>query len=271
MHTGNVGSPFRQRLAAVAKKNPDDARQRALHRRPRQDQADVPRAGARAAGRLPAAQVLHDLQEQCGTSTCSTRRRSATRTSSSTCCSAARSSSTCSDGMRTRSFTSTACCRACTTSPVEPPSDVPAMVRWLRKNDDYARAVAAAGRARMSTLDVDGATTSGGGCFTQYASRQSFRPAAAGRGPIDCERRPVAALRARPRSARPAGAARTPARSRAARRTTSTRSRSPRRARRRATAEHRVPAGHSFELHGKFVGAPEERRMWTEGLSFGRN
>ena len=31
-------------------------------------------------------------------------------------------------------------------------------MRWLRKNDDYARAVAAAGRARMASLDVGAVT-----------------------------------------------------------------------------------------------------------------
>ena len=37
---------------------------------------------------------------------------------------------------------------------VDTAEDVPAMVRWLREHDDYARAVAQAGRARMSSLDV---------------------------------------------------------------------------------------------------------------------
>ena len=37
---------------------------------------------------------------------------------------------------------------------VEKATDVPAMVRWLQQHDDYARAVARAGRARMASLDV---------------------------------------------------------------------------------------------------------------------
>ena len=41
---------------------------------------------------------------------------------------------------------------------VDTARDVPAMVRWLRRHDDYARAVALAGRARMATLDVGALT-----------------------------------------------------------------------------------------------------------------
>ena len=37
---------------------------------------------------------------------------------------------------------------------VDTASDVPAMVRWLRRNDEYARSVAMAGRARMASLDA---------------------------------------------------------------------------------------------------------------------
>ena len=41
---------------------------------------------------------------------------------------------------------------------VDTVKDIPKMVRWLRKHDEYARAVAAAGRARMASLDVTALT-----------------------------------------------------------------------------------------------------------------
>jgi hypothetical protein len=49
-------------------------------------------------------------------------------------------------------------------------------VRWLRKNDDYARAVAQAGRARMSSLDVKALTDFMAVALTSYAKRQGFTP-----------------------------------------------------------------------------------------------
>ena len=59
---------------------------------------------------------------------------------------------------------------------VDRAKDVPAMVRWLRDNDDYARAVAQAGRARMSSLDVGALTDFLAEALTTYAARQSFQP-----------------------------------------------------------------------------------------------
>jgi len=52
---------------------------------------------------------------------------------------------------------------------------VPAMVQWLRKNDGYARAVAAAGRARMASVDVDGVSDFMAELLRQYAAKQAFR------------------------------------------------------------------------------------------------
>lgn len=62
------------------------------------------------------------------------------------------------------------------------------MVRWLRKNDAYARAVAHAGRARMSTLDVVALTDFMAEVFRQYASKQAFVPKVQpGAVRVDCE------------------------------------------------------------------------------------
>mgnify|MGYP006273516661 CR=1 FL=1 len=58
---------------------------------------------------------------------------------------------------------------------VDKASDVPAMVRWLRQHDSYARAVALAGRARMIKLDVVALTDFMAEVLTQYARRQAFR------------------------------------------------------------------------------------------------
>ena len=52
---------------------------------------------------------------------------------------------------------------------VDTAADVPAMVRYLQQHDSYARAVAAAGRARMSTLDGDGIASFYAELFKQYA------------------------------------------------------------------------------------------------------
>ena len=71
---------------------------------------------------------------------------------------------------------------------VDTAKDIPAMVQWLKKNDDYARAVALAGRARMSTLDVGALTDFMAEVLTTYAARQAFRPKIQeGAVRIDCE------------------------------------------------------------------------------------
>jgi hypothetical protein len=53
---------------------------------------------------------------------------------------------------------------------------VPAMVRWLKKHDSYARAVAMAGRARMASLTVDAVADFMAELLTQYAQKQVFKP-----------------------------------------------------------------------------------------------
>ena len=59
---------------------------------------------------------------------------------------------------------------------VDKAADVPSMVRWLKENDAYARAVALAGRARMASLSVDGVADFMAELLTQYAAKQTFRP-----------------------------------------------------------------------------------------------
>ena len=54
-------------------------------------------------------------------------------------------------------------------------ANVPAMVRWLREHDDYARAVALAGRARMASLDVNAVSDFMAELLKQYARKQTYR------------------------------------------------------------------------------------------------
>ena len=65
---------------------------------------------------------------------------------------------------------------------------VPAMVRWLKEHDTYARAVAMAGRARMAALSIDAVSDFMAELLSQYASKQTFavRPAP-GAVKIHCE------------------------------------------------------------------------------------
>lgn len=71
---------------------------------------------------------------------------------------------------------------------VDTAADVPAMVRWLKQHDDYARAVALAGRARMATLDIDAVADFMAELLSQYARKQTFRPRPApGAVRIQCE------------------------------------------------------------------------------------
>ena len=71
---------------------------------------------------------------------------------------------------------------------VDRATDVPAMVRWLREHDDYARAVALAGRARMASLDTDAVADFTAELLTQYAAKQTFRVAPSrGAVKIACE------------------------------------------------------------------------------------
>ena len=53
-------------------------------------------------------------------------------------------------------------------------ADVPATVRYLQKHDSYARSVAAAGRARLSALDVDAIAAFYAELFGQYSRLQRF-------------------------------------------------------------------------------------------------
>ena len=93
------------------------------------------------------------------------------------------------DGMRHREFYEYGLLAGVHYVAVDTAKDVPRMVRWLRANDGYARAVAQAGRARMLSLDIVGVTDWMAELLTQYAGRlaQPVRGPQPGAVLIDCE------------------------------------------------------------------------------------
>ena len=78
------------------------------------------------------------------------------------------------DGMRHQEFYEHGLLAGVHYVAVDRAQDVPAMVRWLRQHDDYARAVAQAGRARMSALDASGLSDFMAELLGQYAKRLQF-------------------------------------------------------------------------------------------------
>jgi hypothetical protein len=72
---------------------------------------------------------------------------------------------------------------------VDTAKDVPAMVRWLRDHDEYARAVALAGRARMASLDIAQVALFMSTLLTEYATRLERKPSRPQPGAvrIECE------------------------------------------------------------------------------------
>ena len=78
------------------------------------------------------------------------------------------------DGMRHKEFYEYGLVSGIHYVSVDTAEDVPAMVRWLRQHDDYARAVAQAGRARMSSLDVGALTDFLAEALTSCARRLAF-------------------------------------------------------------------------------------------------
>jgi len=72
---------------------------------------------------------------------------------------------------------------------VDTAADVPPMVRWLKAHDDYAHAVALAGRARMTALGAAGLSDFMSELLSQYARRLNFRVTSPQPGAvkIECE------------------------------------------------------------------------------------
>ena len=177
MHTGNVGSPFRKELVKVAAKSPDEMLVNELfigdHAKIRQTCREL---GLDKEGGYQQHKCYMKFEDQC-------RFKYLLNSASIGYANKFKSLLLCGsvvlyvrDGMRHKEFYEYGLVSGIHYVSVEKASDIPAKVRWLRENDDYARAVAQAGRARMSSLDVGALTDFMAEALTQYAKRQSFRP-----------------------------------------------------------------------------------------------
>ena len=176
MHTGNVGSPFRKELVKVAAKSPDEMLVNELfigdHKLIRKTCKAL---GLDRRGGFQQHKCYMKFEEQC-------EYKYLLNSASIGYANKFKSLLLCGsvvlyvrDGMRHKEFYEYGLVSGIHYVSVDKAEDVPAMVRWLRKNDDYARAVAQAGRARMSSLDVGALTDFMAEVFAQYAKRQAFQ------------------------------------------------------------------------------------------------
>jgi len=189
MHTGNVGSPYRKELARVAQKYPDEILVNELfigdHGKITQT---CEKLGLHRKGGYQQHKCFMTFSQQCGY-------KYLLNSASIGYANKFKSLLLCGsvviyirDGMRHKEFYEYGLLSGVHYVSVDKAEDVPAMVRWLKEHDSYARAVAQAGRARMSSLDVSALTAFMAELFTQYASRQGFsvRPQP-GAVRIECE------------------------------------------------------------------------------------
>ena len=190
MHTGNVGSGPRKRLAEVAKANPGEILVNELfigdHAKIRETCREL---GLHQKGGYQAHRCFMPFEDQCSY-------KYLLNSASIGYANKFKSLLLCGsvvlyvrEGMHHREFYEYGLLSGVHYVAVDSAADVPAMVRWLRENDAYARAVARAGQARMSTLDVGALTDFLAEVFTQYAKRQTFpvRGPQPGAVRIDCE------------------------------------------------------------------------------------
>jgi len=189
MHTGNVGSPWRKILTGVASKNPETMLVNELfigdHGKIRQTCKEL---GIHKKGGFQQHKCYMTFTEQCGY-------KYLLNSASIGYANKFKSLLLCGsvvlyvrEGMRHKEFYEFGLVSGVHYVAVDTAKDVPAMVHWLQKNDDYARAVALAGRARMATLDVVGVAAFMAELLRQYATRQAFQPAVQpGAVRIECE------------------------------------------------------------------------------------
>ena len=298
MHTGNVGSPFRKRLAAVAEKNPETMFVNELfigdHVKIKQTCREK---GMERVGGYQKHQCYMTFTDQCSY-------KYLLNSASIGYANKFKYLLLCGsvviyvgDGMTHKEFYEYGLLPGVHYVYAATAADVPATVRYLRKNDAYARAVAAAGRARVGSLSVEGVAHFFGELFTQYSSLQRFkvRPQP-GAVEINCEDDLWRHYARDPHWMRnylmednatcirpiPPGTALGPPGWGGAYAGSKPRCYASHDLNKIAQPEACSKAGEppntgfqpgtSFEPYGKFPWAhPRERRMWTEGLSFGRN
>ncbi|EOD14633.1 hypothetical protein EMIHUDRAFT_197105 [Emiliania huxleyi CCMP1516] len=159
MHTGNVGSGWRKALAAVAERAPREEMK--LH----------------ATGGYQKHKCFMRFEDQCGY-------KYLLNSASIGYANKFKSLLLCGsvvlyvrEGMRHKEFYEYGLLPGVHYHAVDTAAEVPAAVKWLRANDEYARAVAEAGRARMASLDEAAVTGFMAELLTQYSKRQSFRVA----------------------------------------------------------------------------------------------
>ncbi len=190
MHTGNVGSTWRKRLANVASANPGEVLVNELfigdHRK---IQSTCEELNLHRAGGFQQHKCFMRFEQQC-------KYKYLLNSASIGYANKLKSLLLCGsvviyvrEGMRHREFYELGLVAGVHYVAVDTAADVPAMVRWLRRHDDYAKAVARAGRARMSSLDVGAVTDFLAELLRQYAARLVFKPRAPQLGGvrIECE------------------------------------------------------------------------------------
>ncbi len=189
MHTGNVGSPFRKRLAEVAAGHPDSMLVNELfigdHNKIRKTCHEL---GKERQGGFQQHLCYMTFEQQCSY-------KYLLNSASIGYANKFKYLLLCGsvviyvqDGMTHKEFYEHGLLPGVHFVTVPTAEDVPAMVERLRRNDSYARSVAQAGRARLATLDAGQVTDFMAQLLAGYAKRQRFTPAP-GRGAvrIDCE------------------------------------------------------------------------------------
>jgi protein glucosyltransferase len=178
MHTGNVGSQQRKILADVAKRAPEEVLVNELFIG---DHAKISKTCAQLGyqrdrvGGFQQHRCYMTFEEQCGY-------KYLLNSASIGYANKFKSLLLCGSvviyvraGMRHKEFYEHGLLAGVHFVAVDAAKDVPAMVRWLRQNDGYARAVAQAGRARMASLDAAALGAFMAELLGQYAARQSFQ------------------------------------------------------------------------------------------------
>ena len=189
MHTGNTMSPFRQKVVAAAKKRPDTMLVNELfigdHNKIKKTCHEL---GLERKGGYQAHKCYMTFTEQCSY-------KYLLNSASIGYANKFKYLLLCGsvviyveDGMQHKEFYEYGLLPGVHYVTVPSAKDVPRMVKYLQAHDAYARGVAAAGRARMSTLDNEAIAAFYAELFKQYAQKQTFKPSVpAGAVRLDCE------------------------------------------------------------------------------------
>ncbi|KAL1511513.1 hypothetical protein AB1Y20_006321 [Prymnesium parvum] len=177
MHTGNVGSPFRKRLAETAAANPGEMLVNELfigdHNKIRQtcEELQLHRKGG-----FQQHKCYMKFSQQCSY-------KYLLNSASIGYANKLKYLLLCGsvviyvqDGMAHKEFYEYGLLPGIHYVSVPTAADVPSMVRWLRQNDQYARAVARAGRERLASLDNRALADFLAELLRGYAKRQKFQP-----------------------------------------------------------------------------------------------